>query len=175
MSQGEGNGPRGLVVTVLTAHHMNSVLNPRWRKVLAGVGDSTHCRIWGTYAQKWVWDGRCVTLVGSFALVTVGCACCGHHTVLRTRHIFKLFYVNGVSACLDLCAPCACLQSPEEGMRSHGTGVTEGYKPPGGFQVLWLAWAISLAPWLLLWYMYVCWGNMSLAGLNSEICLIPKC
>lgn len=72
-----------------------------------------------------------MTLLGSFALVPVGCACCGQHTVLRTRHIFELFYVYGVFACADLCAPCG-LQSPEEGMRSPGIGVTEGCKPPGG-------------------------------------------
>lgn len=45
MRQEEEEGPVGLDVTVLTAHLMNSALNPRQEKVLAGVGDSTHCRI----------------------------------------------------------------------------------------------------------------------------------
>lgn len=45
MRQEEEEGPVGLDVTVLTAHHVNSALNPRQEKVLAGVGDSTHCRI----------------------------------------------------------------------------------------------------------------------------------
>lgn len=41
-------------------------------------------------------------------------------------------YVYGVFACAALCAPCACLQSPEEGPSSSGPGVTEGCKPPAG-------------------------------------------
>jgi hypothetical protein len=45
MRQGEEEGPVGLDVTVLTTHHMNSALNPRQEKDVAGVGDSAHCRI----------------------------------------------------------------------------------------------------------------------------------
>lgn len=67
------------------------------KKVLSGVGDSTHRRMRNICSEVGVGWMRCVSLAGSFALVPVGC-----HTILRIRHIFKLVYFIciGVFVCV---------------------------------------------------------------------------
>lgn len=58
---------------------------------------------------------RCASLAGSFALVPVGC-----HTILRIRHIFKLFYFM----CMGVFACVVCMH------RVHACGVQKRASDP---------------------------------------------